>query len=96
MDLFSQIGDSEKKEFEVFRLKDGEVWFMRNFLKQKEADDYFNILGKSIHWKQEEIKIYGKTFPFPRKTAWYGYERFNYSYSGLNLNPNPGLKNYLN
>jgi alkylated DNA repair dioxygenase AlkB len=95
MDLFSQIGDSEEKKFEIFRLKDGEVWFMRNFLKQKEADDYFNILGKSIHWKQEEIKIYGKTFPFPRKTAWYGYEGFKYSYSGLNLDPESWTKELL-
>ena len=89
MDLFNQFGDSQEREFEIFRLKDGEVWFMPNFLKQNEADDYFNIFRESIHWKQEEIKVYGKTFPFPRKTAWYGYEGFNYSYSGLNLNPEP-------
>jgi len=92
MDLFSQIGDSEEKKFEVFRLKDGEVWFMPDFLKQNEANDYFNILNQSIHWKQEEIKFYGKVFRLPRKTAWYGDEGFNYSYSGLNLNPEPWTK----
>ena len=89
MDLFSSIEYSPEGKFEIFALKDGEVWFMPNFLNQNEADDYFNILTQSIHWRQEEIKIYGKKIPLPRKTAWYGDEGSAYSYSGLSLNPEP-------
>jgi len=95
MDLFSQIEENQDGKFELFSLKDGEVWLMRNFLKQKEADDYFNILSATIHWKQEEIKYYGKTYPVPRKTAWYGYDGLNYSYSGINCNPELWTKELL-
>jgi len=95
MDLFSQIEENQERKFEIFPLKDGEIWLMNNFLKQKEADDYFNILSATIHWKQEEIKYYGKTYPVPRKTAWYGYDGLNYSYSGINCNPEPWTKELL-
>lgn len=89
MDLFSKIEESHEREFEIFNLKDGEVWLMNNFLNQSEADDYFNLLNQSIHWIREEIKIYGKKIPLPRKTAWYGDAGSSYSYSGLKLDPEP-------
>lgn len=92
MDLFSQ---NLERKFEIFSLLDGEVLFMKNFLKQNEALDYFKILNSTIHWKQEEIKYYGKLYPVPRKTAWYGYEGSDYSYSGINCNPEPWTKELL-
>jgi len=95
MDLFSQIEENRERKFEIFPLKGGEVWLMKNFLKQKEATDYFNILNATIHWKQEAIKYYGKTYPVPRKTAWYGYDGFNYSYSSINCSPEPWTKELL-
>jgi alkylated DNA repair dioxygenase AlkB len=45
------------------------------------------VLLKTIKWKQEQISFYGKTYPIPRKTAWYGDDGFNYSYSGINCFP---------
>jgi len=81
MDLFSQPEENPEQKFEIFPLKDGELWFIRNFLNQQEADEYFKILYSSVHWKLEQVKFYGKTFQLPRKTAWYGYEGLNYSYS---------------
>lgn len=89
MDLFSQEEEKKDKVFEVFSLKDGEILFMKNFLTSSEAKKYFDILQNTINWKQEEIKYYGKIYPVPRKTAWYGYEGFDYSYSGINCNPEP-------
>ena len=85
MDLFTS--EKQKKEFEVISLPDGEILFMRNFLSPNEAKCYFDLLQNTIRWKQEEVKFYGKTYPVPRKTAWYGYEGFNYSYSGINCFP---------
>ena len=85
MDLFTL--EKQKKEFEVISLPDGEILFMRNFLSPNEAKCYFDLLQNTIRWKQEEVKFYGKTYPVPRKTAWYGYEGFNYSYSGINCFP---------
>ena len=85
MDLFST--EEQEKTFEVISLQDGEILFMRNFFTSSEAKNYFELLQNNINWKQEEVKFYGKTFPVPRKTAWYGYEGFNYSYSGITCFP---------
>lgn len=79
MDLFKQ----EDTEVEVFKVLDGEILFIRNFLSSTEAKKYFDLLLETINWKQEQISFYGKTYPVPRKTAWYGYEGFDYSYSGI-------------
>jgi alkylated DNA repair dioxygenase AlkB len=95
MDLFSQSEENTERKFERFTLLDGEILFMKNFLNYSEAINYFNKLSSSINWKQEEIKYYGKIYPVPRKTAWYGYEGFDYSYSGINCNPEPWTKELL-
>ena len=96
MDLFSQLENKSSIEFERFPLRDGEVLFMKNFLTEIEAQNYFKILNSTINWRQEEIKYYGKIYPVPRKTAWYGYEGFDYSYSGINCSPEPWTKELLN
>ncbi len=81
MDLFSQEGLDKK--FEVLSLEDGEILFMKNFFDLSEAQNLFEILQKTINWRQEHIKMYGKTHLVPRKTAWYGEEGLNYSYSRI-------------
>lgn len=83
MDLFSQ----ENKEVEVFKVLDGEILFIRNFLTPSEAKKNYEALLENIKWKQEQISFYGKTYPIPRKTAWYGNEGLNYSYSGIKCFP---------
>ena len=93
MDLFAT--EKQEKTFEVFPLEDGEILFMRNFFNPSEAKYYFDLLQSNINWKQEEVKFYGKIFPVPRKTAWYGYEGFNYSYSGINCFPESWTKELL-
>lgn len=93
MDLFST--EEQEKTFEVISLQDGEILFMRNFFTPTEAKNYFELLQNNINWKQEEVKFYGKTFPVPRKTAWYGYEGFNYSYSGITCFPEIWTKELL-
>mgnify|MGYP000165043422 FL=1 len=93
MDLFNQ--EPKERTFKKIKLLDGEVWYMENFMPLDKANSYFKILNDSIEWRQEEIKMYGKTYPVPRKTAWYGYEGFNYKYSGIFCNPKPWTKELL-
>lgn len=93
MDLFTL--DDQQKKLETISILDGEILIMKNFLSTSEAKNYFNILKKSINWKQEEINFFGKTYPVPRKTAWYGYKGFNYSYSGINCYPEIWTKELL-
>jgi alkylated DNA repair dioxygenase AlkB len=93
MDLFSQ---GEDNGIEVFTVLDGEILFIRNFLSPTEAEKYHEVLLKTIHWKQEQISFFGKTYPVPRKTAWYGNEGLNYSYSGINCFPETWTEALLN
>lgn len=93
MDLFNP--NPKPREFEKISLLDGEVWFMPNFMPLDKANSYFKKLYETINWRQEEIKLFGKTHPVPRKTAWYGYEGFNYKYSGIFCNPEPWTKELL-
>ncbi|MSP57503.1 MAG: alpha-ketoglutarate-dependent dioxygenase AlkB [Flavobacteriales bacterium] len=46
-------------------------------------------LRQEIPWKQESIKMFGKTHPTPRLTSWHGNEGCKYTYSGLICNPEP-------
>lgn len=93
MDLFNP--NPKPREFEKISLIDGEVWFMPNFMPLDKANSYFKKFYETINWRQEEIKLFGKTHPVPRKTAWYGYEGFNYKYSGIFCNPEPWTKELL-
>jgi len=85
MDLFSQ--EEQEKVIEVFTVLDGEILFIRNFLSLAKSKKYYDLLLQDINWKQEQISFYGKTYPVPRKTAWYGNEGLNYSYSGIKCFP---------
>lgn len=93
MDLFNQ--EPKERVFQKIPLLDGEVWYMENFIPLDKANSYFKKFVETINWRHEEIKMYGKTYPVPRKTAWYGYEGFNYKYSGILCNPEPWTKELL-
>ena len=48
----------------------------------------------NIRWRQESLKLYGKSIPLPRLTAWYGDPGAAYTYSGIKSEPdtwNDGL-----
>ena len=67
MFLFNKENKTKERAFEKFDLKDGEVWLMSNFMPPDKAKIYYDTLKATIHWRQEEIKMYGKTYPLPRK-----------------------------
>lgn len=95
MEVFNQEKKNKERVFEKFNLKDGEVWIMYYFMPEDKAKFYYDALLYNINWRQEEIKMYGKTHPIPRKTAWYGYPDFNYKYSGIMCNPEPWTKELM-
>lgn len=53
------------------------------------ADALEHIGFRNIRWKQDSLKIYGKSVPLPRLTAWYGDSGAAYTYSGIKSEPNP-------
>lgn len=94
-DLFKNENLSSERKFEKHFLKDGEIWYMENFIPFEKANYYYQQLYNNIHWRQEEIKMFGKVFPVPRQTAWYGNEGYDYKYSGIMCNPEPWTKELL-
>ena len=68
-------------------LKDGEVFYDPCFFKNKEANNYFEILKKDIEWQQDDIKIFGKVYAQPRLTALYANNNNPYRYSNITMYP---------
>lgn len=86
MNLFT---NKYNPEFVSIPVENGEALLMENFLSPSDANKLLQKLKKSIAWRQESIKMYGKVYPVPRETAWYGDEGNNYAYSGIMCNPSP-------
>ena len=61
---------------------DGEAYYHPKIFVREEADQAFQILSSSIHWRQDVVKMFGKEITLSRKVAWYGDQPFAYCYSG--------------
>lgn len=79
----------EKDKNNLLPLRDAEVYYYPDFFNAEKAQCIFQFLQKGIHWEQDEIKIFGKTFPQPRLTALFGNNEKPYSYSGIKMTPTP-------
>ena len=75
------------------QLKDAKVIFYPKLFSKIESDILFNDLITEIQWKQEPIKIFGKSILQPRLTAYYGDKP--YTYSGIMMQPLPWSKSLL-
>ena len=70
-------------------MPDAEVYYLRELILVQTAEAVMNQLIDEVPWRAENILVWGKTFPQPRLTAWYGDNGANYSYSGIHLDPLP-------
>ena len=53
------------------------------------ADECLARLISEIAWREETIKMWGRTMRQPRLVAWYGDAGASYRYSGKRYDPNP-------
>lgn len=60
---------------------DGETLYYGHVVSINDANGYFDTLLHTIAWQHDEAIIYGKHYITKRKVAWYGNERYNYTYS---------------
>ncbi|MEJ2902968.1 alpha-ketoglutarate-dependent dioxygenase AlkB family protein [Pedobacter panaciterrae] len=67
----------------------GEAFFHPGFFMEDDSYMYLDKLTEETEWKQEPIKIFGKTVLQPRFTAFYGDEDVSYTYSGITMNALP-------
>ena len=67
----------------------GESYFWEFFFETAESNVFFETLKTEVSWKQEPIKLFGKTIMQPRLTALQGIPTIPYGYSGIRMNPDP-------
>ena len=79
MELFENIQDPTKN----FLPKDGIVNYFGKIFNKEEKDFLFLKLLNEIEWKNDEAIIFGKKIITKRKVAWYGEEKFSYTYSKI-------------
>ena len=61
--------------------RDGCVKYYGRIIPASDANQYLDVLLKSIEWKNDEAVILGKRIITKRKVAWYGDASFEYTYS---------------
>lgn len=70
-------------------LPDAEIIYYQSFYSSEIADRYFQQLRDETEWQQDDIKIFGKVYPQPRLTAFFGEPDKKYTYSGITMKPLP-------
>ncbi|HKJ49240.1 MAG TPA: alpha-ketoglutarate-dependent dioxygenase AlkB [Christiangramia sp.] len=77
---------------ETIILKDGKIEYYQGFLKIEKAYEYFEALLNYDGWRHDKIKLFGREIYQPRLTALFGQPGKNYTYSGLEMIPEPFTK----
>src|ERR1700694_2178064 len=75
------------RSVEYFQENDTIDWRQARW-KEFAARDFSNIRFSNINWKQDTVKLYGKTLPLPLLTPWYGDAGKSYTYSGITSRAN--------
>jgi alkylated DNA repair dioxygenase AlkB len=78
---------TENINHEKLPMEDAKVVLYRQFFTPEASDDLLQRLLNEIDWKQETIRVPGKTVPIPRLTAWYGDKSAVYRWSGIIQHP---------
>ncbi len=76
-------------------LPESNITYYPDFIASEAATQYFKILKDSIPWQQDDIKVFGKVYPQPRLTAFYGNGEKSYSYSNITMKPKLFTKELL-
>lgn len=70
-------------------LSEADVRYYPNALGKALADEYLNALKTELPWRQDAIRMFGKTINIPRLQSWHGDPECVYTYSNLTLQPLP-------
>ncbi len=79
----------------VLDMPDADVVSYPALFSSAEADTLFEALATRIEWARKSIRLYGRTVPIPRLTAWYGDAGATYTYSGITETPLPWTSELL-
>jgi alkylated DNA repair dioxygenase AlkB len=70
-------------------LPDGQARYWPAAFAPDEATLLFEALRQGIAWRAEEILMFGRRVPVPRRVAWHGDPGASYTYSGTAHEPLP-------
>lgn len=76
------------KQWEALELLDADVRVLQHFLDPQRADDAFTQLMAEIEWRQDSIRMYGRTSSLPRLHQWFGGGKA-YTWSGIHMQSTP-------
>jgi len=63
--------------------------YHRDFLPEKVSTALLGHLIATVPWRQDQIRVYGKTHDLPRLQQWYGDSGTTYTWSGIKMDPLP-------
>jgi alkylated DNA repair dioxygenase AlkB len=69
-------------------MNEAEVYFFPNYLSETVQQSLFDRLTSQVEWRQDSIKLYGKTHQVPRLQYWMADQGLDYRYSGIGLKSN--------
>jgi alkylated DNA repair dioxygenase AlkB len=75
--------------FSLEPLPDAEIWLEPACFSPAESEQCWADLHRTIEWRQDTIRMFGRTLPLPRLTAWYGDPGAVYTYSHIRMVPLP-------
>ena len=103
-DLFSALSDSEEEIKELpdlvnwvsraptavsHALGDNLIVEYPNLFDASLSLRAFDAIDATTQWRQDQIRIAGRTIPVPRLQCWMGTEHCRYAYSNISLEPMP-------
>lgn len=81
--------DNRKADAQHFLMPDAEITLWPAWMPDRETTPLQAMLAASCNWRQEQIRIYGKTVKIPRRQVWMGEPHCSYQYSGVRFAPEP-------
>lgn len=66
-----------------------DVRYVAGWLSQGDADRLLVDMRALPDWRQDHIRIYGKTHPLPRLHRWFADSNQRYRWSGIEMHPEP-------
>lgn len=74
---------------QTFMLPDADIQLYESVWSAPESDRGLAQLLHEIPWRQETAHLFQQAILIPRLTAWYGDAGKSYTYSGIDLHPEP-------
>lgn len=91
MNLFSD----KSIKVEKIEIKDGELFFIENFIHYEKSIILYNKFTSSINWKNDEVTLFGKHYVLERQSAMYSSINADYFYAGKNHKANNYTKDII-